>query len=64
MTPLILWTIIALLVGILAVLQFVGVRALETWGVRPSKAVIGLRAFNMIVVIGLIVLVFIVWMGR
>lgn len=51
---LLLWTAVALLVGLIAVLQFVGVRALESWGVRPSRAVIALRAFNFLLVVLLI----------
>ncbi len=61
---LVLWTIVALLVGLIAVLQFVGVRALENWGVSPSRAVIGLRLFNLMVVVVLIAFVFWEWMKR
>ncbi len=61
---LLLWTVIAILIGLVAILQFIGVRALEGWGVSSSRAVIGLRTFNLIVVIGMLVFVFSEWMKR
>lgn len=51
---LLLWTAVAVLVGLIAVLQFVGVRALAAWGVQPSRAVLALRAFNLLLVVLLI----------
>ncbi len=48
---LLLWTAVAVLVVLIAVLQFVGVRALASWGVEPSRAVLALRAFNFVLVV-------------
>lgn len=54
-----LWTIVAILVGLLAVLQFMGVRALESWGVSPSRTVLTLRIVNFSIVT--LVLIFALW---
>jgi len=55
----VMWTIVAVLLVLLAGLHFAGARALAAWGVRPSKGVISLRALNVVAVIG--VVVFALW---
>lgn len=52
------WIALAGLAVLLAALQVVGVRALRTWGVRPSGAVLALRAFNYVLVVGLLAFAF------
>ncbi len=59
----VLWTAVAGLVAALVALQVVGVRALESWGVRPSGAVLGLRAANVAAVAGVVVFAFWKWVG-
>jgi len=60
---LVLWIAVLLLLVALVVLQLIGLRALSAWGVRPSRAVVALRAFNVLMVIGIVVLAFWRWMS-
>lgn len=60
----VLWTTIAVLVVTLGVLQLVGVRALASWGVAPSRAVIALRTLNFVVVVGGLAFAAYTWAGR
>jgi hypothetical protein len=38
----------------LVVLQVVGVRALQSWGVKPARGVLALRAANVTVVVAVV----------
>ena len=53
------WIALVILVSALAALQFAGVRALEAWGVKPSRSVVALRVANLTVVVG--ILLFAAW---
>ncbi len=59
-----LWIVVGVLVVGLAALQLLGVRALESWGVESSRAVLGLRIANFALVAGVITYAAIVWLGR
>jgi len=61
---LLLWTAVAVLVVLIAVLQFVGVRALESWGVQPSRAVLMLRGFNFVLVVLIVAYALWEWVKR
>lgn len=54
-----LWITLATLVVLLAALQLVGVRALKSWGVQPSGAVIALRVVNYLMVLGIVAFAFV-----
>ncbi len=47
----------------LAGLHLIGVRALQGWGVRPSRAVLALRAVNVTAVIAVVAFAFWKWVG-
>ena len=55
---------LAVLVGVLALLQVTGVRALESWGVQPSRAVLALRISNFVLVVAVLGWALAVWAGR
>lgn len=55
----VLWIVLLGLAALLAVLQVIGVRALRSWGVQPSGAVIALRAANYAIVLGILVFAFV-----
>ena len=55
----VLWTVLLGLLALLAVLQVVGARALKSWGVQPSGAVITLRALNFVLVLGVVAFAFV-----
>jgi hypothetical protein len=54
-----LWLVVAGLVAVSIVLQVIGLRALRAWGIRPSRALLVLRAVNATVAIA--VLLFALW---
>lgn len=54
-----LWLVVAGLVAVSIVLQVIGLRALRAWGVRPSRALVVLRAVNTAVAIA--VVLFALW---
>lgn len=54
-----LWIAVAALVALLAVMQFVGVRALGAWGVRPSGLVLALRVVNYVLLVGVLAFAFV-----
>ncbi|MDP2182213.1 MAG: hypothetical protein Q8K99_06560 [Actinomycetota bacterium] len=53
------WIALFVLVALLGAMQVVGVRALEAWGVQPSRAVVALRAVNFMAVV--VVVAYAVW---
>ncbi len=55
------WTFIAAMLVAAAAIQWVGARALRSWGVRPSRAVIAVRAFNVAVAFGITLWAFYIW---
>ena len=55
---------LAVLVGVLALLQVTGVRALASWGVQPSRAVLAIRTANYVLVVAALVWALAVWAGR
>jgi len=55
------WAIIAALLLLLATLQWVGARALRSWGVQPARIVVVLRIVNLVAVIGVVVWALYVW---
>ena len=55
------WIILAALMIALAVMQWLGARALRSWGVSPSRAVMVLRAFNVLTAIGIVIWAFYIW---
>lgn len=59
-----LWIVIGVLIAGLAVLQLVGARALESWGVASSRAVVMLRVANFALTAGVVAYAAVVWMGR
>ncbi len=58
-----LWTVMLGLLVALAGLHLIGVRALEGWGVRPSRAVLALRAVNVTAAIAVVAFAFWKWVG-
>jgi len=55
------WTIIALLLLAVAAMQWVGARALRSWGVRPSRTVVVLRALNLMAALVITFWAFYIW---
>ncbi len=50
-----LWIVVITLIVALVALQVVGVRALKAWGVSPSRAVIAIRAANVVAAVAAVV---------
>jgi len=57
------WAILAVLLLVLAALQWAGARALRSWGVQPARIVVTLRIVNLIAVVGIVVWAFYVWVN-
>ncbi|MDA3935915.1 MAG: hypothetical protein PF636_03490 [Actinomycetota bacterium] len=64
MLDVVIWVALAALLVALVVLQVVGNRALEAWGVKPSAAVITLRTVNTVAVVGIMIYIFWEWVIR
>jgi hypothetical protein len=58
-----MWIAVGALVLALIALQFVGARALAGMGVRPSPAVLALRAVNVAAVIAIVAFAFWKWVS-
>ncbi len=56
-----LWIAVGALLVVLVFLQVRGVRALQAWGVQPSRGVLALRVINTAIVIAAVVFMFWVW---
>jgi hypothetical protein len=59
----VLWIIVLGLLVALVTLHLVAVRALEGWGVRPSSAVLAMRAVNVVAAIAVVAFAFWKWVG-
>ena len=58
------WIALAALLVALVALQVAGNRALRSWGVEPSRAVVALRTVNTVAVVGLMIFIFYEWVIR
>jgi predicted signal transduction protein with EAL and GGDEF domain len=58
-----LWLVVAGLVAVSIALQVIGLRALRAWGVRPSRAVLALRAVNAAVAIAVVLFALWSWLS-
>jgi hypothetical protein len=58
-----LWIAVGALLVALVALQVRGVRALQAWGVEPSRGVLVLRAVNTLAVIALAAFALVKWVN-
>lgn len=58
-----LWTVVLVLLVAFVALQIRGARALQEWGVVPSRSTLVLRVVNTVAVLALVVFAFLKWVS-
>jgi len=61
LTDVLFWIAIGALLVALVYMQVRGMRALQAWGVQPSRAVVTLRAVNVLLAVAAVAFMFWAW---